>query len=171
MSKSKPTVIVLDIRLITSRAWLSLTGAAPLVYLLFRPKCQMQRVRAPGKPGKRSEHLVITNNGQLEFTYVEARDRYGISQRRFLEAIEQLVRYGFLDITRVGGGLFRNKTLYAISDRWKDYGTPDFQTAERPASAIKTRGRFPRGNHLGRNARTAEAEPVCSISNNGASEA
>ena len=74
---------------------------------------------------------MVTNNGEIEFTYKEAEHRRGIKQGAFLEARDHLIEVGFIDITHSGAGLYKSKTLYGISDRWRKYGTPDFQQVER----------------------------------------
>ena len=131
MSKNK--VIVLDQRLIKSTAWLNLRGNAQSVYLLFRTKCQLTKHR--GRPGKRSDEWVISNNGEITFSYKEAKKKYGITASRFVRAIDELIAKGFIDIVKSGLGIHRLTTLYAISLRWKMYGTPLFEMAIRPKAA------------------------------------
>jgi hypothetical protein len=129
--------------LLKSRAWLSLSGVAPQVYMLFRTKCQMGR--RPGKPGKRD--WMILNNGEITFSYREAKRQYGITAPRFRRALDDLIEKGFIDVTASGMGVKRVKSLYAISDRWRDYGTPAFREAKRPKPSIANPG-FKRGNKL-----------------------
>jgi hypothetical protein len=143
---SKSGVIVLGQTMVKSRVWLSLSGTAIQVYLLFRCKCQI--AKKSSRPGKRSEGLIerILNNGEIEFTYLEAKDRYGFTFPRFSRAIGELVEKGFLDIAEPGGGVHKLKTLYGISERWKDYGTTNFKKVERPKRSIAIG--FRRGNKL-----------------------
>lgn len=141
MSRAKNTVIVLEQRLVKSPAWLSLGGTAKDVYLIFRTKCVI--VKRQGKPQKRGP--VITNNGQIEFTYVEAEEKYGIKPGRFRRALDQLIDRGFIDVAATGMGIFKTKTWYAISERWRDYGTPEFKASHRPKPNIANPG-FRKGN-------------------------
>jgi len=141
----KNTVIVLDQRLVKSRAWLSLTGAAPQVYLLFRTKCQISK--RFGKPGRHER--VIVNSGRIEFTYLEAEHKYGIKPSRFRRAIDELIEKGFIDVTATGMGVHKVKSCYGIADRWPDYGTSAFCEATRPEPSIANPG-FKRGNKLWR---------------------
>lgn len=141
-------LIVLEKRLVKSRAWLSLTGAATQVFLLFRTKCQVSK--RYGKPGRHDR--VILNNGEIEFTYLEAEKKYGISKDRFARALDQLIDRGFIDVKATGMGVHKVKSWYAISTRWRDYGTPAFCEAKRPKPSIRNAG-FKRGNQLGRMAR------------------
>ena len=73
------------------------------------------------------------DEGRLTFTCEQAA-KWGISQHRFTRAIDQLIDRGFLDIA---GHEPRNgepgvRTVYALSNRWRAWGTPDFEPAERP---------------------------------------
>jgi hypothetical protein len=131
------SVVVIDQRMLKSRAWLSLKGISPQVYLLFRTRCQI-------------ENRCIANNGKLVFTYKQALRDYSIKPSRFRRGIDDLIDKGFLDITGSGLGVFKVTTEYAISDRWQRYGEADFVVGSRPAASIKNPG-FQRGNHLGRN--------------------
>jgi hypothetical protein len=124
------TVVVIDQQMLKSKAWLSLGGVAPQLYLLFRTKCQI--VYGFGESGGRER--VIANNGQIEFTYIEANEKYGLTQPRFTRGLDLLIKRGFIDIANSEGGLHKSKTLYAISERWRLYRTPDFVPAERPKS-------------------------------------
>lgn len=139
------TVIVLEQRLVKSRAWLSLSGAATQVYLIFRTKCQISK--GYGKPGRHDR--VIVNNGTIEFTYLEAEKKYGISKHRFMRALDQLIDRGFIDVKATGMGVHKVKTWYAIGDRWRDYGTLAFCEAKRPEPSIANPG-FRRGNKFWR---------------------
>jgi len=133
--------------IITSKAYLSLkTAAACKVLMGFLSKCQWERVQA--RPGSRDKEWHIVNNGEIQFTYVEAEEKYGLSSGKFTRAIDQLVAVGFIDITKSGFGLQRDATLYAISDRWEKYGTNDFVPRERP-KRIEKLG-FRKGNKYGR---------------------
>lgn len=144
----KPSsVIVLEIGLVTSSAWLSLSGAAVHVYLIFRTKCQISK--RIGKPGRHER--VIVNNGTIEFTYLEAEKKYGISKDRFTRALDQLIDRGFIDVRGSGMGVHKVKTWYAISDRWRDHGTPAFCAVTRPGPNISNQG-FRKGNQLWRRA-------------------
>lgn len=145
---TKSSVIVLGIHLVKSEVWLSLSGTAMKVFLLFRTKCRMEKFR--GKPGKRGP--VILNNGEIVFSYREAQKKYGISASRFRRAIDELVAKGFIDIAHTGMGVHKVATWYAISERWRDYGTPQFKEVKWPKPNIANPG-FKRGNKLWRKAR------------------
>ncbi|MHC4637813.1 MAG: hypothetical protein ACYTBP_04115 [Planctomycetota bacterium] len=131
MTKKSSPVFCLEKNLARSKAWLSLKGIAPQVYLLFRTKCQMEQVKLAGKPNKRKTDWIITNNGEITFSYKEARTKFDITSSRFVRAIDDLIDKGFIDIAKSGMGIRRMTTLYAISDRWRLYGKPRFKNLAR----------------------------------------
>lgn len=133
-------------RLVKSKAFLSLkTPAACQVYLIFLIKCVVKE-EFPG-------HWVIKNNGKIQFSYDEALEKWNISDGRFKRAIEQLVENGFIDITRVSSGTRKQTALYAISDRWKKFGEPDFEEAHRIKRPKEKKVGFQKGNKFGVNSK------------------
>lgn len=153
------SVIVLEQTMVKSRVWLSLSGTAIQVYLLLRCKCQF--AKRSKRPGKRSEDLLslIVNNGDLVFTYQEAKRLYGITAGRFRRAIDELIEKGFLDIAEMGMGLYGMPTRYGISDRWRDYGTPSYRQVRRPERSIKCG--FRKGNTLWQKAQREKSTAIC----------
>jgi len=127
--------------LFKSRAWLDLGGVAPQVYGLVRLRVQVRKVKND-RQQKRTPYEMV-NNGQIVFSYAEAKRDFGITSPRFRRALEELVEKGFLDVAHAGGGTEGDATLYAISDRWRSYDKPDFKAATlskgRPWAPRKTR--------------------------------
>lgn len=118
-------------RMIKSRAYLALkTATSCKVFMIFLSKCRMEKM--PAKPMHREKEWQITNNGEIQFTYIEAEAKYGISAGKFTRAIDELTRVGLIDITKTGLGLQKDVTLYAISVRWEKYGTAEFVVKKRP---------------------------------------
>ena len=146
---SKSGVIVLEQTMIKSSAWLSMSGTAIQVYLLFRCKCQFMKRSPRCGNGKHSDDLMgrLLNNGELVFTYIEAAQKHKIAAGRFGRAIDELVEKGFLDIAKTGMGLYKMTTYYGISDRWRYWGTESFKSAKRPEPNIRGCG-FRKGNKL-----------------------
>lgn len=134
---------------VKSKAFFSLKNAASTqVYMIFLSKCQWLPVQ--GARARRKRQYTHANNGEIQFSYKEAKEKFGISTGRFTRAIDELVRVGLIDIAKSGFGLHKDVTLYAVSERWKQYGTSEFQHAERP----KRPGLgFRKGNKLGKNAK------------------
>ena len=110
--------------LLFSKAYLTLSGKAPQVYLIFLCKRKMVKL------DRRKNDWLIENNGKITFTYREA-EELGISRQTFARAIDQLIEHGFIDIAKTGAGLYKAATFYAISERWKKFGTPDFEVQRR----------------------------------------
>ena len=50
----------------------------------------------------------------------------------FCRSISQLVEFGFIDITHHGGGLLKDCSKYAVSERWREYGKEGFIKQSRP---------------------------------------
>ena len=132
--------------LIESKAYAALkTATTHRVLALFFTKRQFESV---GRKGR--EQWSIKNNGEIIFTYQEAKNKYGISYSAFRNAIDELIGKGFIDIADSGQGTYKLPNLYAISDRWKLYGTPEYKPPKpRPKKPIN-RG-FQKGNRLGCN--------------------
>jgi len=135
--KKRPGPVVIERELLRSNAYFSLTGKASQVLMMFLAKRQMAKVPA----GKRKV-WEISNNGEIVFPYSEA-EKFGISAPTFTRALDQLLDRGFLDITFQGTGICGVATKYAISDRWKAFGSPDFERKKRSPRLLST---FPRGS-------------------------
>jgi DNA-binding PadR family transcriptional regulator len=140
--------LFLERDLLRADVFRSLARKSIHVYFDFRMKCRWQKV----KKSKRRDTWVIANNGDIEYTYTEAEKR-GISRASFMRAIDELVEKGFLDISHSGsGGIKGDKSKYAISDRWRDWGTEFFVKQARPKDKRNGRGfavywKNKRGNH------------------------
>jgi len=115
---------------ITSKAFLDLrTACACQVYLIFLNKCRWEKMQA--RPMHREREWQITNNGEIQFTYKEAIEKYGIPAGKFTRAIDELLRVGLIDIAKSSLGLHKDFTRYAISDRWKKFGSDEFVVKKR----------------------------------------
>lgn len=125
------------------------TATAHLVLMVFYTKRQMERKR---QPGHREKVWRCVNNGEITFSYKEALERHGLGASRFRNALDELVRVGFIDVAHSGYGLHKDQTLYAISRRWQRYGTPEFLWSERPKRT--QRMGFKKGNQHGKKAGT-----------------
>ena len=105
-----------------SSVFRSLHGTALLVLMDFHSKKCMTKKRR-GKP-------VLTNNGELVYTYSEAQKR-GISKSTFMRALDTLIGRGFIDVTLTGAGRYRCESRYALSNRWRHWKTDKFIPAQR----------------------------------------
>jgi hypothetical protein len=137
-------------KLVTSKAFLSLkTPSAHKVFMIFYLKRQMKDL-GRGKRGKK-ENWVCVNNGDLVFTYKEA-EGYGMSAGQFSRAIDDLREKGFLDINESGSGVYRYTNKYFLSERWRKYGTPEYEKPKPRKKGPIIQG-FQKGNQLGKNCR------------------
>lgn len=114
--------------ILNSLAYEALTyGPALKVLCRFHLKKRMEKVG-----GNRKRPLyACTNNGKISFPYDEANAR-GLSVQQFSRALKELHAHGFIDITRIGKAARGEYTLYALSERWRDFGTPNFNRTEFP---------------------------------------
>ena len=132
-----------------SKAYLSLELPASMKVLMgFYLKRQFEKVN---KNKKRSEYY-LKNNKELVFTYVEAKEKYRLSEGVFKRALRELHEKGFLDIARHGDGIHRIVNLYALSDRWRKYGTHEYDKGEAWPERSFNAG-FRKGNTLGQYSR------------------
>jgi DNA-binding PadR family transcriptional regulator len=121
---SKPySGIYIERELVKSSAFHKLSGTAHCVLMHFLGKRQIGRGSRASRP--------VLNNGRIVFPYTEAEEYYEISRSSFSKALGRLVEYGFIDITHVGGGREGDCNLFAISDRWKKWGTEEFVSKTR----------------------------------------
>ncbi|MHC4098789.1 MAG: hypothetical protein ACYSU3_22360, partial [Planctomycetota bacterium] len=123
----------------------TLTATAIKVLMIFLTKRQCERL---GRRGK--EQWTIKNNGEITFTYKEAKRKYGISDGAFRNAIDDLRNKGFLDIAESGAGLYKSANKYELCDRWKLYGTQEYQPPKPRLQKPINKG-FQKGNQYGRN--------------------
>ena len=100
-------------------------------FVLFEFLYRRKVTQVPTKVG-RGKEWIISNNGEIFFTYDEAENNFGIPRSTFRRAIDQLVDLGFIDITHHGGGMMKDASKYAISERWKEYGKKEFLKKLRP---------------------------------------
>lgn len=137
---------MLEPALIESDAFLNLSGKAAVVFLIrFHQKAYKKRT---SRKKRGMKDLVITNNGEIIFTYTEAYELGFRSSETFHRVIRELVtEKGFIDIAEPGNWYFKEPTKFAISQRWKKYGTPEYERVEIPRLLPKGIG-FPKQKTL-----------------------
>ena len=126
MSKSQN--IYVERSLISSLAFIELPGTAAKVLLWFLARRQFAKLSK-----FRRRDWVHKNNGEIVFSYAEAidEDKFKFTRPKFRRALDNLIKFGFIDINHHGGGMAKDMTTYYISDRWRAYGTPDFKVKYR----------------------------------------
>jgi hypothetical protein len=150
--KQRGDAIYFSREMLESLAYCSLR--LPASYVVLAAFLAKRRVQHERRPCTREYSWIVTNNGQIEFTYAEAKDKWRLSDSKFRRAIDDLIRVGFIDIAESGYGRQKKKTLYAISDRWKQFGTSGFR--EKRRDKLSQGAGFKRGNRLGRNAKARD---------------
>jgi len=165
--RSRGYGVYLEPELIESQAFQSLNGTAIKVLIRFyQRRVFPNRSQKKRRPGTRQEPRPILNNGKIVFTFAQA-EKLGFPRATFMRALDMLVDRGFIDVAETGSGLFRSTTYYAISDRWRKYGTPEFLVQRRSRGA---RSGFPKGHPAyGNQARTdtGNGNGAVTISSNG----
>jgi hypothetical protein len=116
---ARSDVMFIPRRMHRSPAFRKLTATAIRVFFEFRFRCQFARAGNRGK-----WHHV--NNGELIFTYAQAKTKFGIARSTFRNCIDQLIKRGFIDIAHQGGGMMKDCSKYSISERWRDYGKEEY---------------------------------------------
>jgi hypothetical protein len=137
---------MLEPSLIESEAVKSLNGKWWALFCLIRFHQKAYRKKT-SKHKKGYKNLTITNNGEIMFTYGEAKELGMRSSETFGRVIRELVERGFIDIALQGNWYQKEPTKFAISERWKRYGTPDFVKVEVPRQLPKGIG-FKKQNSL-----------------------
>jgi hypothetical protein len=117
--------------LIESEAFLNLSGkAAMLCVIRFHQKAFKKKIKR--KRGG-SKEQIITNNGEIIFTYAEAKELGIRSSRTFNRVIRELVEdKGFIEIAEYGSWYGKQPNKFSISYRWRKYGTDEYEKIEIP---------------------------------------
>jgi len=116
-------------KLLKSVAYSKLSAIEIRVLNEFYMKRKVKKMR---NNGGREIRYIISNNGQIIFTCGWAKKNMDISKASFTRSIKKLILVGFIDLTYAGGGLQGDCNQYAISDRWKVFGTNEFEYTETP---------------------------------------
>lgn len=118
-NRKLPPFVAIPWALLNSGAYQSLSHSArsALIFFLGKPKV----------PFNQADYITI----DFQFTYPEAA-RLGYARGTFHGAIEQLVRYGFIDPVDKGGlrGHGKSSSRFKLSSRWQNYGTEKFLPVE-----------------------------------------
>lgn len=100
-----------------SKAFIALRGFAPQLLVLFLAKRHFENHAL--KKGKIKR--VCVNCDSIYFTYIEAKQKYGVTKARFTRAIDELLAKGFIAIVHRGGAYQKDKTIYGLSDKWLNW--------------------------------------------------
>jgi len=129
--RSKTWRCFFDFDELHSEAFKKLTYAPALkVFCWFREKVKMKKNKCNRG---RSRYDVL--DGNISFLYEEARFR-GLSSHQFSKALRELHKFGFIDVEKPDSRLKNDFTLYSMSKRWRDFGTPNFREISYPTSVL-----------------------------------
>jgi hypothetical protein len=81
----------------------------------------------------------------------------------FARAIDQLVKVGFIEVAHHGGGMLKDSSKYAISERWRNYGQEQFIEKSRKKDSRKLG--FSKKNWEGRTGRKRKSQSKIAINN------
>ena len=113
MAKYKSGGTFIEREMLESEAYLSLKGFAPQLLTLILLKRQFKN---HGR--KNRQKRICINCDNLNITYTEFKNKYGITQPRMTRSIDQLLSKGFLSIVNPGGAYKQDKAIYALSNNW-----------------------------------------------------
>lgn len=120
--RSRTWATRIDFDLLHSAAYKELNYAPALKLLTWFHEKVKVKVNKKKKGNARYQVL----DGDLSFTYSEGECR-GLSHEQFSRAIREIHKLGFIDIKKPGSRLRNDWTSYLISNRWRDFGTPEFK--------------------------------------------
>ena len=117
---------MLEPSIIESDAYRDLSGKAAMTVLIrFHQKAYRKRT---SKRRRGVKDMIITNNGEIIFTYAEANELGIKSSQTFHRVIRELVEdKGFISISEPGNWYERKPTKFSIVERWKRYGTQKYE--------------------------------------------
>lgn len=119
--------------LLESDAFLSLSGKAAMLCLIRFHQKAYKKKEKPKRGGATQQR--ITNNGEIIFTYAEAKELGIKSSQTFYRVIRELVEEkGFIDISESGNWFQKEPNRFAISYRWQRYGSSEYERVEIPRS-------------------------------------
>ena len=122
--------VYLPREILVSPAYWQLSGVQSRVLLIFYLKRRIKKTNHKD----RSPSTSILNNGEIEFSYIEAKKKYDISKSTFQRALQKLHDLGFVT-TNVAAGP-NTPAKYELLENWKNYGTDNFCVTPKPKSKM-----------------------------------
>ena len=117
--------ILIDAEMFYSEPFNALSASALRTLMRCLQKRKWKKERVGGR-----KKIVYTNEGFI-FPYAEAAF-LNIGTTQFWKNMNQLIALGFIDLVYRGGWYQKHErerdySVYRLSDRWKKYGTPEFE--------------------------------------------
>ena len=143
MARSKSTYPYLWIKrtLLKSEAYTDLKFSSRSALLYFFYKGTHKNISKNPK----APEWVMTNNGQIKFTYAEA-ESFGFSRKTFRAALLDLQVHGFIEVTRRGfGGVgeFKAESEYGLTEAWRTWEKQKGATPPAPSRRASPLRRHP----------------------------
>jgi hypothetical protein len=129
-AKTKPYAIRIGFDLLHSEAYHDLSYGPAIKSLNFFH--EKRRLRKNKRTRGKERYEVL--DGNICFTYDEAQFR-GLSFQQFSKALRELFDHGFIEIKKPGSALRGDYTEFALSERWREFGTPAFKKLPFPRSS------------------------------------
>ena len=117
MNKAGNHTMFVDRGMHRSKAFQKLSKSATVILFEFFFRRKLER---------KGSDWIVTNNAQITFSYREAKRMFGFAPSTMARSISQLVEYGFIDIAHQGVRTSKDSSRYAVSNRWREYGTGKF---------------------------------------------
>jgi hypothetical protein len=115
--------VFIEWEILESKAFQTLSATGIRVLLRFLQK---------RKWAKMKKKTIYENSG-LVFTYAESAEM-GIGNTAFYESVKRLIEVGFIDLDHQGGCYGKDFSRYSFCERWRDFGTENFQRVEKRRS-------------------------------------
>ena len=114
--------VYIEWEILESKAFQELSATGIRVLLRFLQQRKWAKLKKRKKP--------IYENSGLVFTYAEA-ETLSISTSQYHAVLKKLIEVGFIDVEHQGGIHKNDVSVYAISERWRKYGTEDFEPVKK----------------------------------------
>lgn len=118
--------LVLSKKMLRSRAFISLTGAAKQILLELHMRLKLESYE-PSRRRRSNTRFYAGNNGKLVLSYKSIHGQFGYSTATISKAIDRLAEHGFISIVELGCGVKRQSHKIALIKNWWDYGTDSFE--------------------------------------------
>jgi hypothetical protein len=108
---------MLDSEMFLHPAFLTLNGFSTSLLILFLGKRKFENVKT--RKGEKARKVCV-NGDNLTMTYKELEaEPFEFSRSQINRGIDTLLARGFIEIKHHGGGYQKDKTIYALSDKWR----------------------------------------------------
>ena len=121
--------VLFEFPLLNSKAYGELKPTARKLLEGFYRLIKKEKIYINNKAGKRSKKYewVPINLDNIIFTYKQMMEYTNKTRGTINYSLDQLIELGFIDIMHHGQAYKRDDcSIYAISERWKNYGTSKF---------------------------------------------